>query len=414
MLFQQSTSRVPLPTLMLFGAMLVLAGCSGAKSMSLTAPMSDGTSPSGSLIQGVDGNFYGTTQFGGNSNNGTVFRISTSGKETVLYAFQGGTTDGATPGPLTPGPDGNFYGTTSSGGIMACQGSTAAGGTPSNSNPVGCGTVFRVTPQGAETVLYEFGSEGDLPTGVPLTVGADGALYGTTGSRVYRITPSGMESTLYTFSASSTTLFPGPVIEGTDGNLYGITSNGGTSGWGTIFRLTPQGQMTILYSFQGGQNGASPDAPFLQNSAGMLFGIVYQGGDTSCGEVGCGAVFSATTSGEESTVYAFTASASDGFGPTALVYTDDGNLYGTSSGGGPINVNNGLVYKLTPSGEETLLYAFTGPPADGAGPNSLVQGVDGNFYGTTQIGGEQGSGTVFMVTPSGKESLLHSFGAGQP
>jgi uncharacterized repeat protein (TIGR03803 family) len=196
----------------------------------------------------MDGNYYGVTTYGGTSNDGTVFKVTPAGVETVLYAFAGGN-DGELPtAPLTEGTDGNYYGSTPFGGVN------------------GQGVVFKVTPAGVETLLHAFagGSADGANPYTALIQGTDGNFYGTTNSggdasclggcgTVFKLTPAGAESILYLFTASA---FGGPqppspssLLQGTDSNFYGTTSNGGELGAGAVFRLTPAGAASVLYSF---------------------------------------------------------------------------------------------------------------------------------------------------------------------
>jgi len=296
--------------------------------------------PSYALIQGSDGNFYGTSNAGGASGFGGVFKLTPAGVETLLYSFAGGT-DGSNPmGSLVEGTDGNFYGTTNAGGTS------------------GDGTVYKVTPAGVETVLYSFAG------------GADGS-----GPRA-------------------------GLIIGTDGNFYGTTTVGGTPTYGTIYKITPAGVETVLYSFAGPPEGAYPDAPLTQGTDGNFYGTTYQGGASSNGTV-----FKVTPAGVETLLHTFTANP-DGSGPNALTLGNDGNFYGNTNQGGSNGV--GSVFKITPAGVETVLYSFSGGTTDAADPlSALVLANDGNFYGTSYSGGIDG--TVYMVTPAGVESVLHTF-----
>ena len=298
-----------------------------------------------SLLLASDGNFYGMTYYDGVHGYGAVFKITPAGAETVLYSFAGGA-DGEEPyGSLVQGTDGNFYGLTYSGGTH------------------GDGTVFKITPAGAETVLYSFGS------------GAD-------GEEPY-----------------------GSLVQGTDGNFYGMTESGGTQSEGTVFKITPAGVETVLWSFGSGIDGIEPYGALVQGSDGSFYGMTYEGGTHNDGTV-----FKITPAGAETVLYSF-AGGADGDEPYgSLVQGTDGNFYGMTYEGGP--TNDGTVFKITPAGAETVLYAF-GSGADGNEPyGSLVQGTDGNFYGMTYEGGANNEGTIFQVTPSGTETVLWSLGAG--
>jgi uncharacterized repeat protein (TIGR03803 family) len=338
---------------------------------------SDSADPYHTLIQGSDGDFYGTTLAGGTSNVGTIFKITPSGTETVFYSFASIPYSG-----LVQGSDGNIYGTTATGGAS------------------GRGTVFKITPSGTETVLYSFPAGSSDPyTG--LIQGSDGNFYGTTGAggtsddgTVFKITPSGTETVLHAFanSGSDGEIPYAGLIQGSDGNFYGTTYNGGAGGLGTVFKVTPSGTETVLYSFAGGSDGEHPYAGVIQGSDGNFYGTTYQGGTS-----GFGTVFKLTPSGTETVLYAFAGSSSNGAYPEAgLIQGSDGNLYGNTLQGGAGGL--GTVFKLTLSGTETVLHAFAGG-SDGANPSAnLVQGSDGNLYGSTGAGGTSGNGTFFKVT----------------
>ena len=358
----------------------------------------DGSSSYAALVQGSDGNFYGMTGMGGSQGKGTVFRITPSGAETVLYSFGTNPNDGANPfEALVQGSDGNFYGTTHGGG--------------------GPGTVYKITPSGTESVLYSFGTnpnDGRAPF-AGLVQGSDGSFYGTTvagGSNnsgvVYKVTSSGTETVLYSFGNSSDGDFPtDALVQGSDGNFYGTTTNGGSRNAGTVFRITPSGTENVLYSFGTNPNdGALPFGALLQGSDGNFYGTTNGGGSQNKGTV-----FKITLSGAETVLYNFGTNPNDGFYPmSTLVQGSDGNFYGMTQSGG--SQFAGTVFKVTPLGEETVLYSFGTNPDDGDTPlAALIQGSDGNFYGTTYGGGNGGNGTVFKITPAGIETVLHRFGA---
>jgi uncharacterized repeat protein (TIGR03803 family) len=347
---------------------------------------SDGQRPNASLIQGSDGTFYGTTDLGGANGAGTVFSITSAGTETVLYSFAGGSRDGASPAAgLTQGSDGNFYGTTNAGG---------AGG---------FGTVFKITPSGTETVLHSFtaNSDGAEPE-ASLIQGSDGTFYGTTDiggtsgdGTVFSITSAGTETVLHPFAGSSSdgSRPTAGLIQGSDGNFYGTTDAGGVNADGTVFRITPSGTETVLYSFAGGSSdGSHPEGGLIQGSDGNFYGTTDAGGAN-----GDGTVFKITPSGTETLLYSFAGGNSDGSNPTAgLIQGSDGNLYGTTFLGGANG--HGTVFKITLSGTETVLHSFAGGFSDGESPEAgLTQGSDGNLYGTTLDGGLSGVGTVFKV-----------------
>jgi uncharacterized repeat protein (TIGR03803 family) len=321
----------------------------------------------GTLVQATDGNLYGTASGGGTSGScgsygcGTVFKITPNGMLTTLYNFcsQSGCTDGAYPNELIQAADGDFYGTAFGGGASPACGS------------LGCGTVFKITPSGTLTTLYNFCAQSGCPDGENPMVG---------------------------------------LVQATDGNFYGTMTYGGngtcTSSFlgptcGTVFKITPDGTLTTLYSFcsqSGCTDGENPSAPLIQATDGNLYGTVTYGGAN-----GVGTVFKITPSGTFTTIYNFCSQSdcADGNVPYgALVQATDGNLYGTTGAGGA-NVLYGTAFKITPSGTLTTIYNFCSQSgcADGAYPGSaLVQDTNGSFYGTTAHGGASGVGVVFSLS----------------
>ena len=371
----------------------------------------DGGDPLTGLVQGADGDFYGISQ-GGGSSNGTVFKITSGGALTTLWSFcaAGQTANcpgGYTPyGPLVQGTDGNFYGVTRNGGT----------GT-------GYGTVFQITPAGVLTTIYSFCllsgcSDGAFPV-AGLTLGSDGNFYGTTlgytgGGTVFKVTPTGTLSTLYTFcSLQGCADGSGPMappIEGTDGNFYGTTFGGGASGNGVVYKLTPSGTLTVLYSFcsqSGCLDGAQPQGTLIQATDGNFYGTTLAGGLNVNGGNN-GTIFKITPGGTLTTLYLFCSvlvqgECDDGTQPYAgITEGTDGNFYGTTGYGGT-GSDGGTVYKITPAGAQTVLYSFCSQGGssrctDGDKPqDSLVEGSDGNLYGTTSEYGAYGQGTLFRV-----------------
>ncbi|MGH6889209.1 MAG: choice-of-anchor tandem repeat GloVer-containing protein [Rhizomicrobium sp.] len=361
---------------------------------------SDGIWPEADLIRDENGNLYGTTDYGGgqgcnNSNEcGTVFKLAPDGTETVLHAFTGGR-DGSDPfASLIMDKNGNLYSTTNSGGRD------------------NVGTVFKLAPDGTETVLHAFtGGEFNFDGGYPyagLIEDRDGNFYGTTGfdgafsgGTVFRLAPGGKEKVLHAFGNGSDGWEPyARLVRDKSGNLYGTTSYGGGTGCfgtgcGTVFKLAPDGTETVLYAFTGGSDGNGPYAGLIEDKNGNLYGTTVQGGGTGCNDGGCGIIFKLAPDGTETVLHAFTGGA-DGLYPFAgLIEDKNGNLYGTASAGG--GDGNGTVFKLAPDGTETVLHAFTGG-SGGAGPYAgLIKDANGNLYGTTYAGGAYGYGTVFRV-----------------
>jgi uncharacterized repeat protein (TIGR03803 family) len=378
-----------------FGVLLTLLCVLGpavpAQTFSLLHQFKSGTggiNPEAGVVLDAKGNLYGTTVNDGAFASGTVFKMSPVGKEKVLYSFTGTGGDGAFPynGTLARDASGNLYGTTSSGGIF------------SQACLFGCGTVFKVDASGNETVLYRFtGTGGD--TSEPwsgVVRDASGNLYGTTTfpnsgfGAIYKVDPTGTETVLYTFTGGADGSNPyGNLILDSQGNLYGTTSFGGSSFAGTVFKINPSGQETVIYNFTG--SGDYPEAGLVRDAKGDLYGT------TSSGVSSAGMVFKIDPTGQETVLYNFTGGA-DGGNPSqaSLVRDSAGNLYGTTPQGGSSDF--GVVFKVTPSGKETVLHSFTG--SDGKIPDgTLARDKAGNLYGTTYEGGKYGGGVVFKIAP---------------
>jgi len=355
---------------------------------------SDGSQPYASLILDPKGNLYGTTEVDGAFSYGTVFKVSPTGKETVLHSFTGTGGDGANPvAPLVRDTAGNLYGTTLYGGIFggACR-------------ALGCGTVFKVTPAGNETVLHQFtGTAGDgLTPWQGLVRDPAGNLYGTTYlggayglGTVFKVDPTGTETVVYNFGTNNPdgiNPFGGSLIRDSGGNLYGTTPYD-LSQWGTVFKLAPDGTETILHIFTNANgDGNYPYGTLVRDAAGNLYGVTNYGGTS-----GDGIVFKLDAANTETVLYTFSGTGGDGADPGGgLVRDRAGNLYGTTNSGGSSYF--GTVFKLDASGTETILHSFAG--TDGYLPElGLVRDSKGNLYGTTQFGGAHGGGVVFKVTP---------------
>jgi uncharacterized repeat protein (TIGR03803 family) len=352
-----------------------------------------GASPRSSLIQASDGNFYGVTNQGGTGDCyygcGTVFKITPGGALTTLHSFNG--SDGAGPaGPLVEATDGNFYGTTLGGG---------------NLNPLRDGTVYKMTPNGKVTVLHHFNGTDGLEPYSGLVQATDGNFYGTTRyganqscpgggcGTVFKVTPDGTLTTLHSFDGSDGSNPVAGLVQASDGTFYGTTTYGGSNGYcdidgdGTVFKLTLGGTLTTLYSFcsqTGCTDGCHPYSPLVQATDGNFYGTTAV----------ISTVFKMTPRGTLTTLHTF--QCSEGCEPLApLVQATDGNFYGTNFWGGAYGIY-GTVFAITPSGTLTLLHTFDG--TDGGNPSGgLVQGTGGNFYGTTSAGGLGNRGTVFTV-----------------
>ncbi|HZT44312.1 MAG TPA: choice-of-anchor tandem repeat GloVer-containing protein [Chthonomonadaceae bacterium] len=411
----------------------------------------DGADPSGSLIQGQDGAYYGTTFYGGPNNFGTIYKIDSSGKLTTIHSFSG--PDGDHPAcQLIQAGDGTLYGTASGGG--------------SNYD----GTVFRLNPDGTGfTVLHHFHySDGDDPI-ASVSLGSDGKLYGTTPNggaygdgTVFQLSTDGaIFNMLHSFSGGA--YLHGGVIQASDGKLYGTTLGGGAKGNGSIFQLSTDGTIfNTIHSFNN-SDGNLPLGTLIQANDGLLYGTTVYGGS-----YGDGTVYQVSTDGAVfNAIHSF--HSSDGDNPYAgVIQGNDGKLYGTTPNGGaygdgtvfqvstdgtgfnslhsfnnstegyvplagviqgsdgllhgttyygPYSLprNIGAIYSLDTAGTTfTTVFKFNDGFVDGAYPNygRLALGKDGDFYATTQSGGPSSYGTLFKISRTGKETILHLFGDG--
>jgi uncharacterized repeat protein (TIGR03803 family) len=308
----------------------------------------------------------------------------------TVYSFTGGN-DGANPNALLRVANGSFYGTTQNGGTNLA------------------GTVFQMTEGGAVMGLYSFtgGNDGATPFAA-LAQGPDGNFYGTTfqggaydNGTVFRVTASGVLSNLISLNITNGDLPYAGLALGSDLNFYGTTYQGGAAGRGTAFRISTNGTLTTLYSFSNGLDGGHVAAGLAPGSDGNFYGTSYKGGAS-----GYGTVFQITPNGALTTLASF--NNTNGAYPLAeLVQDVGGSFYGTTTSGGAYN--NGVVFRMTPAGVLTNLYSFGGG-TDGSYPAAaLLQGSDGNFYGTTAYGGAYGDGTVFRMTPDGTVTTLVAF-----
>lgn len=380
----------------------------------------DGAYPRGALTVGNDGDIYGTTENGGSNGVGTVFKLSTNLTFTPLYSFQTNNIDGQHPeAALVEGNDGNFYGTASSGGANYC------------------GTIFKITLTGVLTNLHTFtgsGADGSGPT-APLIVGPDGNFYGTTAhggnqgvGTIFRITPQGVWTNLHSFGYGSNGNVPwAALVLGKDGNFYGTTYGGGTFGYGTVFMMTSDGTLTTLHSFTNGKDGGSPYAALVQGDNGDFYGTSQGAANLFASTNSIGTIFEITPGGYLTTLYSFT-NGIDGANPTAgLALGTNGNFYGAAAVGGIIGWGGpfesigrilggtrgwGTIFTITQNGQFTPLFAFGGG-SEGQNPGAgLIQATNGMFYGVTERGGTNDDGTVYQMSADGTETPLYSFTAG--
>jgi uncharacterized repeat protein (TIGR03803 family) len=383
------------------GAGSVFKMSSGGTLTSLYAfsGISDGSDPVAGLVQAGNGFLYGTTEFGGSNDSGTIFQIGTNGGLMSLYSFTG-TNDGNEPAAgLAEGPDGMLYGTTEFGGTNAS------------------GAVFQISTGGEFGSLYSFSSLNDgADPEAGLVQGSDGNFYGTTeyggtndAGTVFRISANGIFTNLYLFTGGNDGGEPeAGLIQANGGFFYGTTFGGGANFRGTVFQMSSTGALTNLYSFTGVTDGEFPEASLLEVSDGIFCGTTSDG--QAAGQYGT--VYQISAAGAQSNLYSFTNGFTGAFPAAALARGSDGNFYGTTFAGGTDDFNSqgyGTIFKITSGGMLTSLYSFTNG-VDGSNPEAgLVQGGDGNFYGTTEFGGSNGYGAVFKISPGGEFNALYSF-----
>jgi uncharacterized repeat protein (TIGR03803 family) len=319
-----------------------------------------------------------------------AFEIQARVVFTSLHSFQVLTNGGEPHAELVQDSDGSFFGTTYRGGMN------------------NAGTVFKISADGVLTSLYSFtgGNDGAEPF-AGLVHGSDGSFYGTTYSggtnnvgTVFKISTNRDLTSLYSFTGSNDGSYPNGLVLGSDGNFYGTASGGGTNEAGTVFKISANGVLTSLHSFTGGNDGAAPFATLLQGSDGNFYGTSDGGGTNDVGTF-----FKISTNGDLTSLYSF-AGNNDGSYPNGLVLGNDGNFYGTASSGGTNDW--GTVFKIGANGTFTSLHSFTGGNDGGSPIAGLVQGSDGNFYGTTQARGAHFSGTVFKISAAGALTPLYS------
>jgi len=348
------------------------------------------TTNASELLLGRDGNFYGTTMIGGNNNAGTVYRFTSAGAFTTLVHFPKGL-GGFPKAGLAQGRDGYFYGTTTGGAYNAG------------------GTVFKMTQNGGLTTLAAFNGTNGMYPEATLVEGTDGNFYGTTelggqynSGTLFEVTSAGALTTLVSFANTNGAWPKAGLVQAPDGNFYGTTSGGGPQ-CGTVYQFRPDGTLLTLASFTSA-DGYCSFAQLVMGLDGSLYGTTAFGGNYGSG----GSLFRMTTNGVFSTLALF--GNYSGASPQAgLTLGGDGNLYGTTSGGGTNMQGSGTVFKISPNGEFTSLTSFAGPP-DGSVPSApLTLATDGKLYGTTRYGGSNGYGTVYSVSTNGQLTILASF-----
>jgi len=368
----------------------------------------NGSQTYAAMVQATDGNLYAATSAGGASDYGAIVKMTPGGKLSTLYSFctKGAPcVDGAFPyGTLVQAANGDLYGTTLDGGAQC----------------YGCGSVFKITPSGALTTIYSFACPevGRCPDGANpesgLVEDAHGNFYGTTlyggandHGTVFKLTSGGAFTLLHSFCVTVCTdgeaPYAGLILAG-DGDFYGTTSGGGAFNNGSVFKITPSGTLTTVYSFCAQKNcadGFYPYAGVIQATDGKFYGTTSGGGAHDWGTV-----FKLTPGGKLTTLYNFCSQSgcTDGEqGYAALIQGSDGNLYGSTALGGLYSSSGGTIFQVTSGGAFTTLYSFCAQGAfplctDGEEPQAaLVQDTNGNFYGTTTYGGKD-EGVVFGLS----------------
>ncbi len=348
----------------------------------------DGSDPEGSLWRDSADNLYGTTVYGGSFGFGTVFKLDTSGNETLLYSFSG-KQDGAYPwASVIQDAEGNLYSTTSGGGRG------------------GNGTVFRLDTANKETVLHDFSGRGGASPRASLLLDSRGNLYSTTlgggaygAGVVFKLSPKSRETVPHSFAEPPDGAYPlSGLVADANNNLYGTTVVGGKFGAGTVFKLDRAGKEKVLYSFRGGTDGGYPWANLVLDQSGNVYGTASEGGDLTCDAgSGCGVVFKMDSSGKEEVLYSFAGGTDGAYPYTGLTMDANGNLYGVTVLGGTSGA--GTVFRVDTGRNETVLHNFTGGTDGGYPISGLIQDVAGNLYGTAQTGGQYGYGNVFELTP---------------
>ncbi|TKK69338.1 T9SS type A sorting domain-containing protein [Ilyomonas limi] len=351
-----------------------------------------GKTPTGSLLKGDDGKFYGMTSSGGTYGYGSVFSMSATGAVTMLKQFNY-TTDGAYPdGELIKGADGNLYGVTPSGGITSY------------------GTIFKISTSGAFSVIknFNYSTDGAHPNG-HLVLASDGNYYGTTYSggansagTIYKLTPGGVFTVIHNMNmATEGGNSYSSLTEGTDGNLYGLAYYGGTYNYGTVFKITKTGNLTVLKHLNGASDGGYPQSDLIQAKDGNFYGTCYSGGTG-----GNGTIFKITPSGVYTVLKNLSASKDGGNPYGALLQNTDGAFYGMTRTGGAYT--SGTIYKLV-GNVYTVIHSLQ-PATEGSTPNgALIKGNDASLYALASLGGTYNMGTAFKVTTAGAVTLLTSF-----
>jgi uncharacterized repeat protein (TIGR03803 family) len=374
----------------------ILTGAASAATVTTVATFGTGVpaGPDAGLIQGTDGNFYGTTQSDNNGGHGTAYKMTADGTITVLHQFAG--TDGTTPqAALVQGADGNFYGTTL------------------DSN-TGYGTLFKVSSSGTFNSLYTF--TGQMDGGSPdtsLLLASDGNFYGVTedgggsanNGTVYRMTPAGVVTPIYSFTGSQGRIFYSDLVEGADGNLYGMNLSlcpNKNAQCGNIFQLTKAGVYSVFYQFTDGADGSIPVGGLVLGTDGNFYGTTYAGLYNTTSSTKDGTLFKLTPAGVLTTLHTFVDS--EGYGPRgSLALGPDGLLYGVTqygaTGCGSLPTC-GILFSISTSGTFQIVHDFIDSTNGFTPVKGLLLAKDNNFYGTMTNGGLYDEGVVYQLSLS--------------
>lgn len=379
-----------LTTVLVCALAVPMAGAAHAKNFHVLHTFKDtpdGATPWPELLPN-GGKFYGTTLEGGVSNAGTVYEMDAKGHITILYSFQG-TTDGRRPlSNVIADREGNLFGVTENGG--------------SHDE----GTVYRVAPDGTETVIYNFtGGNDGANSDAGLVMDKSSNLYGTTpvgglhqAGAVFEISAGGTFSVLHSFTDGTDGGYPqDSLLLDKHGNLVGTAITGGAHGFGVVYRITNGGKFKVLYSFASGNDGQYPQARVIEDNAGNLYGTTDFGGGIGCSDAsGCGTIFKLAPDGTETVLHAFSGGNDGAAAYTGVVADKDGNLYAALKAGGTSN-GYGAVDELAADGTFSVLHVFQGGN-DGRYPDrGLIDPRTGVFYGAAYTGGRDAWGTVYKI-----------------
>jgi uncharacterized repeat protein (TIGR03803 family) len=361
---------------------------------SFSSAAGEGNSVRGNLVLAADGNFYGASYSGGASSVGAVFKMAPDGTVTTLHSFAGATTEGSNPyAGLLIGADGNFYGTTYFGG--AKQGGSVYKVAPD-------GTYTQLASFDSDKKGPYFPYAGLVQTADGTFYGTTLRGGASDKGAVFKMDAAGTLTVIHEFNGTEAGNPEGTLVVGPDGSLYGTTLQGGSADRGTVYKITTGGTVTTLYSFAAlgafnaagvatNPDGANPRAGLTLGSDGNFYGTAYQGGS-----LGFGTVFRMTPAGAITTLHTFAGAPTDGAYPLAgVTRAADGTLYGTTEKGG--SAGQGSAWMITPAGQYRVLHAFTGTLTDGGVLYTTLIPLDGFLYGVSYSDSSLAAGTAFKL-----------------